>query len=244
MSVFGLAMVAAAVAGFSRGFAAFGTAMVYVPLMALAYDAKTAVVTLFLVDILPALPLVWRAAPQCDKPTMGWMTLGALAASPLGVAVLLVADPVQARLILGIILLVAVSIMALKPKLRIATTPANGVCAGAVSGFAGGICGIFGPPAMVYLLGRGADAQRTRADTIVFLTGESLVLGISYLGYGLYTVKVLELAAMLLPIYASTTWIGARCFSHTGEAAYRKLLLAALWVISAALLIQAGIALF
>jgi len=243
LSGFGLALVAAAAAGFSRGFAAFGTAMVYVPLMTLAYDARTAVVTLFLVDIIPALPLIWRAAPHCERATMGWMTLGALVASPLGVALLLVAEPAEAQFILGLVLLAAVSILALKPKLRIATTPGNSLCAGAVSGFTGGICGIFGPPAMVYLLGRGADATRTRADTIVFLTGESLVLGISYLGYSLYTRDIVALALALLPVYALATWIGARCFSRTGEAAYRKLLLALLWIISGVLMIQAAVAL-
>lgn len=240
MFALSLVLVAAAVAGFSRGFASFGTAMIYVPLVALAYDAKTAVVTLFLIDLVPALPLVLRAAPQCDKAVMGWMTLGAIAASPLGVALLLIADPAQAQLILGVILLAAVSIMALKPKLHIATTPASSICAGAISGFAGGVCGIYGPPALIYLLGRGTDALRTRANTIVFLTGESIVLGISYLGYGLYTGALLKLALLLLPIYALTTWIGARCFAHTGEATYRRVLLALLWGVSGVLVIQAA----
>src|SRR5581483_3333319 len=49
-----IALFAAALAGFSRGYAAFGTAMIYVPLVTLAYDTKTAVVTLFLIDLIPA----------------------------------------------------------------------------------------------------------------------------------------------------------------------------------------------
>ena len=243
MLALSLALTASAVAGFSRGYASFGTAMIYVPLVTLAYDAKTAVVTLFLIDLIPALPLVWRAVPQCDKAVMGWMTLGACAASPLGVAVLLIADPAQAQLLLGVILLGAVSIMAFRPKLRIATTPANGLGAGAVSGFAGGVCGIYGPPALVYLLGRGTDALRTRANTIVFLTGESLVLGLNYLGFGLYTGAVLKLAFLLLPVYALTTWIGARCFSRTGEATYRRALLGLLWAVSGLLVVQAAVTL-
>src|SRR5262249_8969189 len=96
-----LAFIAAAIAGFSRGYAAFGTAMIYVPLITLAYDARTAVVTLFLIDLLPSIPLLWRAAPFCDRPAMLWMGMGALAASPFGVAILLVAEPLQSQLILG-----------------------------------------------------------------------------------------------------------------------------------------------
>lgn len=244
MSALVLALIAAAVAGFSRGFAAFGTAMIYVPLVTLAYDAKTAVVTLFLVDLIPAAPLVWKAVPHCDRPTILWMTIGALLLSPLGVAVLLVADPMQSQLILGVILLAAVSMMAFRPGLRFVASRINAVLAGAASGFAGGLCGIFGPPAMIYLLGRGADAQRTRADTIVFLTGESLVLGLTYLGYGLYTWRNIELALMLMPVYALALWLGARSFSQTGEAVYRKLVLGLLWAISAILVVQAMVRLF
>jgi len=244
MSPLLIALFAAALAGFSRGYAAFGTAMIYVPLITLAYDAKTAVVTLFLIDLIPSAPLLWRAAPQCDRKVMLWMGLGALAASPFGVAILLVAKPMQSQFVLGVVLLAAVSAMVLRPGLHFRATPRNGILAGAASGFAGGICGIYGPPAMIYLLGRNAEALRTRADTIVFLTLESLVLGATYLGYGIYTRADLTLSLTLLPVYGLATWYGARKFSATGEAAYRRLMLALLWLISAVLVGRAAFALF
>jgi uncharacterized membrane protein YfcA len=236
------ALLAAGLAGFSRGFAAFGTAMIYVPLVALAYDAKTAVVTLFLVDILPALPLVRSAAPHCDRRVVLWMAVGALALSPAGVALLLVADPAEAQLVLGVVLLAAVSFMALKPGFRIRATPLNAIAAGAVSGLAGGLCGIFGPPAMVYLTGRCGDAKTARADTIVYLTGESVVLGVTYWLYGLYTVWCLELSLMSVPVYGLAMWYGAHRFSRTSEGAYRRVVLALLWAISAVLVVKGLVA--
>jgi uncharacterized protein len=244
MSPLSLALLAAALAGFSRGYAAFGTAMIYVPLITLAYDARTAVVTLFLIDLLPSMPLLWRAAPQCERTAMGWMGLGAVAASPFGVAILLVAKPMQSQLVLGIVMLAAVSVMILRPGLHFRTTPRNGILAGAASGFAGGICGIYGPPAMLYLLGRRAEARQTRADTIVFLTLESLVLGATYLVYGIYTRSDFKLTLLLLPVYALTTWIGARAFSQTGEETYRRVILALLWLVSALLAGRAALSLY
>lgn len=243
MSPLLLAFIAAAVAGFSRGYAAFGTAMIYVPLITIAYDARTAVVTLFLIDLLPAVPLIWRAAPRCDRSAMLWMGIGGLAASPFGVAILLVAEPMDSQLILGVVLLTAVSIMILRPSLHFHTTRLNGILAGAASGFAGGICGIYGPPAMIYLLGRKAEAQRIRADAIIFLTVESLILGATYLGYSIYTRWDLELSLLLLPAYGLATWCGARMFSHTGEAVYRRFMLSALWLISVLLTGRAAYAL-
>jgi uncharacterized membrane protein YfcA len=188
------ALLAAGLAGYSRGFAAFGTAMIYIPLVTLAYDAKTAVVTLILVDLAPSLPLLWKAAPRCDRRTVLWMVAGAIALSPVGVAVLVVADQAHSQFALGAILLAAVSYMVLRPDFRIRTTPINSVGAGAVSGFAGGICGMFGPPAMVYLIGRSENPLDSRADMIVYLSSESIVLGITYFLYDMYTAWYFELS--------------------------------------------------
>jgi uncharacterized membrane protein YfcA len=226
------ALIAAAVAGFSRGFAAFGTAMIYIPLVTLAYDAQTAVVTLFLIDLLPSLPLVWKALPQCDGRTMFWMAIGAIALTPLGVTVLLVIDQSLAQLMVGVFLLLATSNMLFGKAFRLGAGPASSVAAGAVSGFAGGVCGIFGPPAMIYLLGRTMDARTTRADAIVFLTGESLILGATYIGYGMVTAPRLHLSLLLVPIYAICIWLGAKGFSHTSDASYRRIVLWLLLVVS------------
>jgi uncharacterized protein len=234
------ALIAAAAAGFSRGFAAFGTAMIYVPLVTLAYDAQTAVVTLFLIDLLPSLPLVWKAIPQCDRRTIFWMAIGAIALSPLGVMVLLVVDQSLAQLIVGLFLLLATSYMLFSKAFRLGAGPARSVGAGAVSGFAGGVCGIFGPPAMIYLLGRNMDARTTRADAIVFLTGESLILGATYIGYGMVTAPRLHLSLLLVPIYAICIWLGAKGFSHTSEASYRRIVLWLLLVVSALITAKAA----
>ncbi|AYD00376.1 sulfite exporter TauE/SafE family protein [Neorhizobium sp. NCHU2750] len=238
-----ICVLAAAAAGFSRGFAAFGTAMIFVPLIALVYDAQTAVVTLFLIDLLPSLPLVWKAAPQCDRRTILWMSVGAMALSPLGVMVLLIVDQSLAQLIVGLFLLLTTGHMLLSTAFRLGTGPARSVAAGAVSGFAGGVCGIFGPPAMIYLLGRNMDARTTRADAIVFLTGESLILGATYIGYGMVTAPRLQLSLMLVPIYTGCIWLGAKGFAHTGEATYRRIILWLLLAVSLLITTKAVLAL-
>jgi len=238
-----LALFAAALAGFSRGFAAFGTAMVYVPLVSLAYDVETAVVTLFLVDLLSSVPLVWRAAPQCDRRMILWMTTGALALSPLGVAVLLLIDPWWAQFLVGTILLAITSYMLFGEGFKIDSKPIWSVSAGAVAGFTGGLCGIFGPPAMIYLIGRHADARRTRANAIVFLTGESLILGVTYILYEMVTWPRLELSLLLTPAYAAWLWLGARKFAHVSEASYRRLVLGLLFAISVLIVCRSALAL-
>jgi hypothetical protein len=235
-----LAAAAAAFAGFSRGFAAFGTAMIYVPLMTLAFDARTAVVTLFLIDILPAIPLVRRAWMDSDRITLSWMALGAALLSPVGVAILRVADRRLLELLLGLILLAATSVLLSGRNLRFSAGYRPAILAGGAAGLAGGICGIFGPPAMIYLLGRGRRGPETWADAVLFLTGESMLLGLVYVAYGMVRLSDLRLSLSLLPLYAGCCWLGARSVSQAAEASYRRVVLLLLWVMAALLALRAG----
>jgi uncharacterized protein len=237
------AMAAAGVAGFSRGFAAFGAAMIYVPFVTLAYNAKTAVVTLFLVDILPSLPLIWKAAPQCDRSTLSWMALGAIVCTPIGVALLRVVNSLHIQLVMESILLAAASSTLGKQGLRLSATPLNSLAAGAVSGLSGGLCGIFGPPAMIYLLGRSGKAGNSRADAIIYLAGESIILGMTYLYYDMYTPWYLQLSVMLMPVYGFGMWYGASRFSGMSEASYRRITLGLLWAVAALLVVRPLLAL-
>jgi uncharacterized membrane protein YfcA len=145
---------------------------------------------------------------------------------------------------MGSILMAAASYMLFKRNFCMSAAPIMSIGAGAVSGLAGGLCGIFGPPAMIYLLGRSADARRSRADTIVYLTGQSIILGITYLIYGMYTRWYLELSVMLMPVYGLCAWYGANRFSRVSEASYRRAILGLLWAISAFLVVRPMFAFF
>lgn len=121
--------------------------------------------------------------------------------TPKGVSAiaLLVVDQSLAQLIVGLFLLLATAYMLSGRPVHLGVGPARTMGAGAVSGFLGGVCGIFGPAAMIYLLGRNMDARTTGADAIVFLTGESLILGITYIGYGMVKLPRLQLSLLLIP---------------------------------------------
>jgi uncharacterized membrane protein YfcA len=80
------------------------------------------------------------------------MAIGAIALTPLGVIVLLVVDQSLAQLIVGLFLLLATSNMLFSRAFHLGVGPTRSTATGAVSRFAGGVCGIFGPPAMIYLL--------------------------------------------------------------------------------------------
>jgi len=227
---------AAALAGFSRGYAAFGTALLYVPLMTLAFDLRTALVTLFLIDLLPALPLVGRALQHGDAGVLRPMALGALLSSPCGLILLLHMPPHLTQAAIGTLSLAAVGALSVRPGWRFAGGWPQSLAAGAAAGLVGGLSGIFGPPAMIYLLGRQDGAVTTRANATVFMTLESLILGAGYAAAGMVTSGRLLLALGLAPIYGGALWLGAHSFAHTGAHLYRRLMLALLAIMGLVLL--------
>ena len=105
-----------------------------------------------------------------------------------------------------LLLLLIVSHMLLQQQFRVASSPRNSLLAGSAAGFAGGLCGMLGPPAVAYLLGRHNGADKTRSDIIVFVTGASLMLGVTYLIYGMYSASHLKLSALLMPIGILLVW--------------------------------------
>jgi uncharacterized membrane protein YfcA len=62
---FWLAVGIAALAGLVRGFSGFGSALIYIPLVAAVYAPRVAAVTLLLIDTFGAAPFSVRACAHC-----------------------------------------------------------------------------------------------------------------------------------------------------------------------------------
>ena len=85
--------LAAGLAGLVRGFTGFGAAMVYIPIASAVYEPVVAVVTLFIVDAIIQIPLVYRAVHRCRWSEVLPLALGATLTVPVGVYALRVSDP-------------------------------------------------------------------------------------------------------------------------------------------------------
>ena len=210
--------------------------MIYIPLVAIAYDPVVAVVTLFLVDILPSLPIIYRSFRRFDYALVAPMALGAALLSPLGILVLLITDKEIMQLAIGILMLILTLRMLLDYQPPFTASKRNSIIFGGVSGALGGAVGLYGPPAILYLLSASSNAKQTRKNVFVFLTIESVFLGVYYLFYDMYTAQHFHITACLLPFYAFTIWFGARKFVTINENLYKKILLCLLIAVSLVLI--------
>src|SRR5258708_36542058 len=83
----------AALAGAVRGFAGFGTALVFIPIASGIVPPWQAVVILFVIDSVTTLPLVPAAVRICTWREVAPLSVGAAITVPVGAYFLLTVDP-------------------------------------------------------------------------------------------------------------------------------------------------------
>ena len=212
-----------ALAGLVRGFAGFGSALIYMPLVAAVYEPRVAAVTLLLIDFVSSAPFTVPEFRRCTWREVLPIWIAASVAVPFGTLALLVLDPVVLRwgiaaLVLGLLVVLA-SGWRYHGRPHLAAT----IGVGLFSGFGGGAVQIAGPAVIVYWLGGGHNAVTVRANTMVYfaLTGATLV--VSYFVQGLFTADLVLLAVLLgIPFLLAMT-IGAHFFHGTSDQLYRRI---------------------
>ena len=160
---------AALTAGTVRGFAGFGTALIYLPIAGTVLDPVAAVVTLAIMDLLGPLPALRRAAPDTHRGDLTRLVVGTLVALPLGLAALFVLDPNVFRSIVSCVSLTMVCLLMLGWRYSGTLRPAAVFGTGVAAGFLGGIAGIPGPPVIFAYMASPHPARVIRANTTFYL---------------------------------------------------------------------------
>lgn len=215
--------VAAFVAGLVRGFAGFGSALIYVP-VASAFLGPTAAAPIFLVvDFVLTLPMTVRVAGDCRWQTVGPTVTAALLTAPLGAYVLTFGDPIAVRW--GITALAILLLALLASGWRYHSEPGvpASVAVGTIAGFLGGFGQVSGPPVIVFWLSGPHPPAVIRANLFVFFAVVSLSSFAAYWWRGLFTPDVLRWILVTAPTYAIALFVGALIFRRRGDAAYRPI---------------------
>ena len=223
-----VAVLGALVAGFTSGFAGFGTGLVasgfwlhvlpvaaVPPLVALASVAAQIV----------GLATVRKAF---DWPSAAPYLTGGLIGVPLGLAALSAATPFVLRTSLGVCLLVYAGYqLARRRQHEIGQwggRTADGIV-GVGGGFLGGFAGLSGPLPLIWLQLRGGESDRQRATyqpfNLVVLTLASAGMGLS----GQITSDVLWIAIVCLPATLAGAWFGARAYAIVSPQTFQRVVL-------------------
>jgi uncharacterized membrane protein YfcA len=216
------AAIVSALAGAVRGFSGFGSALIYIPLVAAIYDPRVAAVTLLLVDFVSSAPFSISSFRRCNWREVLPVSIGMAAALPLGALILLMVDPIALRW--GIAALVITLLAALASGWRYHGNPATSasLAVGAVAGFGAGAVQIAGPPVILYWLGGPGKAAVVRANLMVFFALSDIVALIVYGSQGLITRDAVTLSLLLGAPFLAAMTLGALTFRGASDATYRR----------------------
>lgn len=218
-----VALVALAlVAGLVRGFSGFGAAMIYVPAASLLIGPRFAVVALWVLDSLPALPIVLPALRKVDWRAVVPVALGYAATVSIGVWWLTHGDPTTLRWAISAFIFAAVAVLWSGFRLGTMRSLPLSLAVGMISGISGGAAQLSGPPVLVYWLAGDDPAWRMRANIIVLFFLTTLASGLAFLSQGLFSSAPLLTALYCAPAYVAGLLIGQRLFGLASEATFRR----------------------
>jgi uncharacterized protein len=220
---FWLAVSIAVLAGVVRGFSGFGSAQIYIPLVAAVYEPRVAAVTLLLIDTVGSAPFSVRAFAHCTWREVLPMYIAAAIAIPIGTLALLVIDPIVLRWLIAILVLslVAILIAGWRYHGRVRLPVTIGV--GLTSGLGAGAVQIAGPPVLIYWLGAINKAVTVRANCLVYFLLLDLTSCAVYVWHRLVTAELLALSLLLAVPFFVATASGATLFRGSSESVYRRI---------------------
>lgn len=219
-------VAAAAIAIFSgvvRGFSGFGSALIYIPMIAAVYEPRVAAVTFVLIDFATGVSFVYGVRRRTVWSEVFTLAATAIFAAQFGTLILQYADPVSLRwmicALVGVILAVLASGWRYHGRPHLAVTLGVGLLAGLL----GGAVQISGPPIIIYWLGSMQDVAIVRANLISYFGLFSAGSVATYLLHGLITAQMLALAILIGPMHVAAMWAGGKLFRLASPETYRRL---------------------
>jgi uncharacterized protein len=220
---FFIAAAIAILAGVVRGFAGFGSAQIYIPLIAAVYEPRVAAVTLLLIDTSGSAPFTVRAFAHCTWREVLPMYLAAAVAIPFGTLALLLIDPIVLRWFIAVLVLSLVGVLIAGWRYHGRARLPITIGVGLLSGFGAGAVQIAGPPVLIYWLGAINKAATVRANCLVYFLLLDLTSCAVYLWNGLFTPQLLALSLLLgVPFFLATA-AGAKLFHGASDLIYRRI---------------------
>lgn len=212
----------ALLAGLVRGFAGFGTAMIYLPFAGQVLTPFAALTTLMVKDLLAPLMHVPRAIRDGQPVDVLRLAVGAALFVPVGVWILSLVHPDVFRWGVSLVALCLLAILILGIRYRGPITKPVLYGTGATGGLLAGSVGLPGPPIILLYMASTQPSEAIRANTTLYLILADILL-VSVLWWNGYLVpSALALGALMILPYGLGNWLGALLFRPGHEALYRR----------------------
>lgn len=223
-----IVFLAALLAGFTTGFAGFGTGLVASGLWFHALPAPMVPPLVALASVAGQLVGVVTVRKSVDWPRMLPFLIGGVLGIPIGVAALAAVSPFLLRTSVGAFLIVysLYQLIGKRPREIGAWGGklADGVV-GVVGGFLGGFAGLSAPAPLVWLQLRGGDSSSQRAVYQPFNLIVLLIASAAMAIDGQIGKPLIAIALVCLPATMVGAWIGARAYVGVSPRTFQRIVL-------------------
>lgn len=215
-------VVAAGTAGVVRGFAGFGSAMVYMPVASQFLDPFSALVTLTFMDVFGPLPNVRGALRDGHRRDVLRLVLGLAVALPLGLALLAHLSPETFRYGVSGTSFVLLVLLVLGWRYRGQLKRWMIYGTGALGGLLQGLTGLSGAPVVMLYMASALPARTIRANLLLnLLLADILMMGVLFALERLAPEAVV-VGLMLSVPYLAGNVLGGWLFREETESVYRR----------------------
>ncbi len=212
---------AALVAGIVRGFAGFGTAMIFLPMAAQVLSPFEVLTALIIMDLTGPLIHVPRALKDGQPGDVVRLGLGAALAVPLGVWVLSVVAPEVFRYGVSVVALALLALLVSGVRYRGKLTRPMIFGTGALGGFLGGSVGVPGPPVIMLYMASTLPPSAIRANNTLYLILADILILAVFAVRGFLVGSAVAIGIVAILPYTLGNWIGAKIFRPDAEQMYR-----------------------
>ncbi|MSQ16271.1 MAG: sulfite exporter TauE/SafE family protein [Dehalococcoidia bacterium] len=216
-----IALVVVCLGAAVMGTVSFGMGLVVTPVLLLFLEAREAVVIANTLIGLLLCVVVFQTRRQLDLRRVGGMTLGGLAAVPLGVLALDRANSAALRVTIALVILALCLLTLLNVRLPLAQRRFAGPVFGFLSSLSVTTTSIGGPLAAFYVMAQGWPTPVMRASlAFYFLVADAASFGF-YLWAGLVTRDTITNIGLLLPALLLGLAASALLLRRMNEAVFR-----------------------
>ena len=214
----------ATLAGFIRGFAGFGGLLLLLPTLNLYMPPTASVPVVMWIDLLANVRLLPEGRRHARSEVVTPLTLGTVAAMPLGVWLLVMVEPAPMKRVINAAILVAALVLLSGWRYRGVIAAWSWAAVGALTGLVMGATSI-AVTAALFLNAGTQPPQEARANFIVWVFLATVVLiALLALTVGLAT-PLMWLIAVLAPLYLIGSVLGSHVNSRAPEHIVRRFVL-------------------
>ena len=219
-------VLVALICGIVRGFAGFGTGLIFAPVSAALFGPKFTVAALWIMDSWPTLALIPKALQSVEWKSVIPAIIGCAVTVYLGVWLLITMDPLVLRwcisgLTIGFVLILAFNIRYHGPR------PAwLSAIVGGLAGIFSGAAGVPGPPVITYWMASKKAAAVIRANLLIFFGFGEVLSGVALFAGNVFTWQTVIAGFAFIPTYLIGLLTGQAMFGLASEVTYRRVALA------------------